>query len=139
MIQRCVDGLEKDRQVIQRILREINPENADSIDNANRASQHYLDLGLQILDNLREAVRLATSSGQRIENAADLDKVTEQYRSWKEDLPDRLMMEYAPVQNRIREHITESLRDPPKESDWEDLIDDTEQSRNAMQYMVLLS
>jgi vacuolar-type H+-ATPase catalytic subunit A/Vma1 len=123
-IQEARESQERDRQLFKRVVAESRKLDPKSIDQENDNLQSHFDTSLRMIDLLRCCVRHAVQCGHKIENAAELDRIAEGYRKWKEDLPELLAMSYAPVREVIHKRIAASLANPPEKSDWEHLFTD---------------
>jgi hypothetical protein len=121
-IREVIDDAASDEQYIERVVSSLHGQPKEHLDEANRFFQKYLNTSIRIHTLLRACVRLMSKCDYHVENAEALNSLTEKYRGWKDELPDRLAMLYQPVQQTIRDRIAKALSSSPQESNWQELF-----------------
>ena len=97
LIQACLLNRDSDHSFINGILGGSHTLSQQMLDALNRGIQECCDDALDTLNKLSEHVRLAEAKGFTVENASSIAKAAEDYRRWKEDTPELLLLHYKPV------------------------------------------
>ncbi len=125
LVQACLLDRDKDNSFIRLILDRSRMLDRDGeLDIVNHRIQECCDDALATLNKLSERIRLAEGLGYPVEHASSIAKAIEDYRRWKEDVPELLLLNHAPVQNLIRERIKAAIDSPAVQSDWRELFVD---------------
>jgi hypothetical protein len=111
-----------DREMIQRVISEAAKWSREEIDQANLLLQLYLDTGLGAQEALRMLIDQLTSRGVPVNGVRYLDSLSEEYRQWKEDARDGLMLAQANVAAAVGKRLEQLRANPPTESSWRDLF-----------------
>jgi hypothetical protein len=121
VIHKCLHDRDEDGQFVNDLVRGAEHQSQDEIDELNESLGDFLTASLHIHDLIRELMALAGEDGVQVarEHKVALDKASEDYRRWQEDLPERLVMAYGPVKDVIRDRIKEALRDDSPGADWQ--------------------
>jgi hypothetical protein len=122
LIQACLLERDKDNSFIRLILDKSHMLSPEGLDKINDLIQECCDDALATLDKLSEAVQLAEAKGLPVEHATSIAKAAEDYRRWKEDTPELLLLNHGPVGDQIRERIRAAVNSPALQSDWRELF-----------------
>ncbi len=128
LVHKCLEDWVADRLYFQEMVARLAGADREQLDEANTHVQEVCDVELRIHALVRENVGAVAQRGHRLEHLEELDKATEDYRNWKEDIPVLLAMGHGPVRKVLQERVQEALTDTPKGSDWQDLFTDEEDS-----------
>ena len=126
LVEEAIAEKENDERLLQRVLRRVEGDDQQRIEEANRFVQDYCNLSLRIHKLLKGLIQIVGQGGHTIAKAAELDEATRAYEKWKEDYPEAFVMAYRPVHEVIRERINKALDRPPGGSNWQGLFEDEE-------------
>jgi hypothetical protein len=128
LVEEALAERDRDDALLKRVLQRARGADRRKIDEAHRFIQDYCRRSIHIHNLIRGVIERARQAGHAIEQAAALDRATQDYERWQEDYPELLLMAYDPVEQRLRARITQAINSTPKESNWRDLFADEDTS-----------
>lgn len=96
----------------------------EDIDRINDFYQQVIDLHIAGCDLLLSIAGKLNARGLAVEGVDELHQAIVDYRRWKDNLPDELLLRHGPVRRRLAAAVKEGLRNQPAESNWKELFDD---------------
>ncbi|MBI1915629.1 MAG: hypothetical protein HYS12_12990 [Planctomycetes bacterium] len=118
--KRC-DFRESMLAAVRRVAEDTPREHIDTI---NDFYQQVTDLHIAGCELLLSIAGKLEAKGLTVEGVDELREAIADYRRWKDDLPDELLLRHGPVRRRLAAAVQEGLRNPPAASDWHELFDD---------------
>lgn len=110
--------------ILEAILRVAEDTSRGHIETINHFYQQVIDLRIASCDILLNIADKLSERGLAVEGTDELREAVADYRRWKEDLPDELILRYGPVRQRLAAAVEEGLRNSPAASNWRELFDD---------------
>jgi hypothetical protein len=119
------------RALMVATISRFNNASRKDIDRCNSFYQQLLDLRIAMCDILLGAGRKLTEKVRRLhplkrqilEASEKREEAIADYRQWKDDLPDELLLRHDPVRQRLAAAVEKGLRNPPTESNWRELFE----------------
>jgi len=117
---------DRDEKILKKVLiRAIDRgRRKQDIKRAYKLSRSFAVLVSGFMTPCEESFAPSKKNGYQVARSEKLDGLTAQYRRWKEEYPELLVMSYGPVHKVIKERLKATLANSPMESDWREFFDE---------------